>query len=255
MINYRDLRAQLQRAQISNAYNRFSSKRNRSFGRPSYTRTNRKRTDNNGYVSTPYHVSAIPNSLYSTVAPQQMKVALKYSSIYTITTTAGLSGDQKFRLNSLFDSDYTSAGHQVRGHDQWAFIYEKYRVDTCKVEVIAGSTSTGGYISIVGNKSVASITDGSEPPESQNAITRPVQVGATTIVTKTFSIPALAGLLKRQYEGDDLNQALMGADPSNQWIGHVVFASSDLATSGVLNFMATITYYCSLFQPVQMGQS
>jgi len=52
-----------------------------------------------------------------------------------------------------------------------------------------------------------------------------------------------------------LNQALMGGDPGNQWIGHVIFASSDLSTSGVLNFAATVTYYVSLFQPVALAQS
>lgn len=229
-------------------------KRYPSFRKPT-RRSTKPRLGNGGYSSIPRYVSSRPNASYSTLTPQSMRVCLKYTAIYTITTTSGLSSDQKFRLNSIFDSDYTGSGHQPRGHDQWSFLYEKYRVDACNIRLDCGSTSTGGYVSIVGDHSVTSISDATQAPEMQNSITRTVQAGATTTVSKHFSLPALSGLTKSQYEADDLNQALMSNDPGNQLIGHIVFVSSDVASVGVLNLMVTLTYYCTLFQPVQVAQS
>lgn len=240
----------------SRSYSRYAFANRKRY--PSFRKSSSrsfKRPNNNGYRAIPYYASSRPNALYSTVTPQSMKVCLKYSSNYTMTTTAGLSGDQKFRLNSLFDSDYSGGGHQPRGHDQWSFLYERYRVDACKVQVICGSSSAGGYISVYGNKSVSTITDASECWESQNSSTKPVQVGATTVLNKYFSLPALAGDKKFEYEADDLNHALMTSDPQNQWIGHVVFAPSDIAISGVLNFTVILTYWATLSQPVALAQS
>lgn len=238
------------------SYSRYAfanRKRYPSFRKPS--KRPFKRSANNGWSAIPKYVSARPNATYSTITPQSMKVCMKYSSVYTITTTSGLSGDQKFRLNSIFDSDYTGSGHQPRGHDQWTFLYEKYRVDAVNIRVDAATSSVGGYMSIVGDHSVTSITDATQAPESQNSITRAVSSNYSTTINKYFSLPALAGLTKSQYEGDDLYQALMTADPGNQLIGHVIFVSSDVASVGVQNFMVTLTYYVTLFQPVQIAQS
>lgn len=51
-----------------------------------------------------------------------------------------------FRLNSLYDPDYTGTGHQPRFFDQWSAIYGSYNVYKVRVKVIliasAASTAT-----------------------------------------------------------------------------------------------------------------
>lgn len=55
-----------------------------------------------------------------------------------ITSGTGLTAKQQFRLNSAFDPDYTGAGTQPYGFDQWATLYNHYVVEranvTCLVE-------------------------------------------------------------------------------------------------------------------------
>lgn len=44
-----------------------------------------------------------------------------------------------FRLNSVYDPDYTATGHQPRGYDQWAALYAYYRVHVATYSVTASN--------------------------------------------------------------------------------------------------------------------
>jgi len=184
-----------------------------------------------------------------------MKVAMKYCAHFTFTTTTGLSTDRIFRLNSIRDPDVTGAGHNPLGYDQWALMYEKYRVDACTVIVRLASTSTGGYFSLVGNHSSSSITDPTNASESPNSITRVHSVNTNTTIAKKFDLPALAGVTRTQYQSDDVFEATFGNDPASQLMVHLVFASSDITTVGVINFQVELIYYTTCFQGLQLAQS
>ena len=61
------------------------------------------------------------------------KTVLKYSSFDNKSITGGLINTHAFRLNSLYDLDYTYAGHQPYGYDQLAAIFNKYQVTAIKM--------------------------------------------------------------------------------------------------------------------------
>lgn len=58
-------------------------------------------------------------------------VKLPYVDSINLTTTYGANQNYIFRMNSLFDPDYTGTGHQPKGRDLWASMYDYYAVLAC----------------------------------------------------------------------------------------------------------------------------
>ncbi len=97
---------------------------------------------------------ARPVSL-GTLFPDRVKLKMVYVDTQS-RTTSGLTGINgqwwSFRLNSLFDPDFNTGGHQPRGRDQWSGIYQEYYVPSCTVAVKMANTGVtndyGGWIAI-----------------------------------------------------------------------------------------------------------
>jgi len=85
--------------------------------------------------------------------PAQRRVKLVYSDTVSLTGATGVIESHQYRLNSAFDPDYTSAGHQPLAYDQWSAFYNHYVVMGCtwEVSVISGNTQsmilTSAYVS------------------------------------------------------------------------------------------------------------
>jgi hypothetical protein len=62
--------------------------------------------------------------------PDRVRTTLLYCDTLTISGTAQ---QYTYRANSLFDPDYTSAGHQPFYYDQYIAVYERYRVYAAKI--------------------------------------------------------------------------------------------------------------------------
>jgi len=67
--------------------------------------------------------------------PAERTVDLLYVDVVTLTSAYGSLGFNQYRLNSVFDPDQTSTGHQPTGFDQWAVYYNHYVVERCDYEV------------------------------------------------------------------------------------------------------------------------
>jgi len=48
----------------------------------------------------------------------------------------------QFRLNGLFDPDFSLGGHQPMGFDEWSAFYGRYRVKSAKCKIRAVSNTT-----------------------------------------------------------------------------------------------------------------
>lgn len=73
--------------------------------------------------------------------PTNYMCQLRYSQVLPIAFSAGGWGYQRFRLNSLYDPDYSGVGHQPRGFDQLTPIYNKYLVLSAKYKIKFWQTS------------------------------------------------------------------------------------------------------------------
>lgn len=76
--------------------------------------------------------------------PKSMPVTLTYCDDINVPNRDGGAAPYTFRLNSIFDPDYTSTGHQPRGYDQYASIFSKYCVVGAEVTVEPLYTTNAG---------------------------------------------------------------------------------------------------------------
>jgi len=67
--------------------------------------------------------------------PDTLRTKLQYCDVVQLTASAGTPGLWQFRMNSLFDPDYTGTGHQPQWFDQLSAVYSYYRVLNSKITV------------------------------------------------------------------------------------------------------------------------
>jgi hypothetical protein len=181
---------------------------------------------------------------------------MPYSAQGTFINVSGVRRDQQFRLNSIFDPDYSGTGHQPLAHDQWALFYNHYVVTKCSWEVTivpqVGNVVAGFYVS----------DDAAIPTASASNLT---ELGAQTgLGTPQLPITLRGEVdvgewLKRGASGgltlDSSLRSTFGADPSEVIFG-TLFASvvSGTATQNV-DYLYTLTFDVILMEPKDLAQS
>lgn len=76
-------------------------------------------------------ISGLSNNNYG--FPDKISTKLQYSDVVQLQASAGTPGLWQFRMNSLFDPDFTGTGHQPKWFDQLAAVYFRYRVKGAKI--------------------------------------------------------------------------------------------------------------------------
>lgn len=72
-------------------------------------------------------------------------VQLKYCQFIALNPgAAGIPATHYYRMNSIYDPDFTGTGHQPMGHDTYETLYNHYYVKSCKTTVYFSSTSAVG---------------------------------------------------------------------------------------------------------------
>ncbi len=198
--------------------------------------------------------STIPNMIYSNTFPREMKVKLVYFQTgYHTTSSGGVPYDYQFRLNSIFDPDYTSTGHQPLGYDQYAAFFNRYRVDSALVNA-SFSCDVQVQCTLLCNNSQASITAQSEGEESPLSSTKMFTPGMSCNINRHFDLPIVNGVTKTVYESDDRYQSLFSANPTEVLNLHVLTTVVDNSSKNVFRSVK-ITYYVTLFDPIQLTLS
>lgn len=68
--------------------------------------------------------------------PKSMFTTLKYVQAGSLNPgVGGTNAIQVFRANDIYDPDYTGAGHQPRGFDQWMTLYDHFYVKRSKITI------------------------------------------------------------------------------------------------------------------------
>lgn len=106
--------------------------------------------------------SKLPMSLDHKLLRQEQAATLRYSEQFSINPgTAGAPGYYSFRSNSCFDTNLTGTGHQPRGYDQLAALYQYCSVRECQVELF--------FITSDGAPVIVSISADANPDTFTNA--------------------------------------------------------------------------------------
>jgi len=69
-------------------------------------------------------------TMYDRVLGNKIRTRLTYLDTRELGPTSS-STQINYRLNSIFDPQYSVGGHQPAFHDQWALLYQRYRVVGC----------------------------------------------------------------------------------------------------------------------------
>lgn len=78
--------------------------------------------------------------------PASQIVKLTYAQEVTLDSTAGFFAENTFRLNSIFDPDFTGGGHQPMNRDIWGVIYGHYTVLSTKMKATYAGNATAANV-------------------------------------------------------------------------------------------------------------
>lgn len=87
--------------------------------------------------------------------PQRKTVAIRYVENFTLDASSSANAVYAFRANSVFDPNFTGAGHQPMYHDLYSQIYDSYNVNYSTIRAVAMNTHA---VNVVYSNDVAGTT-------------------------------------------------------------------------------------------------
>lgn len=183
------------------------------------------------------------------------RTVLGYNQGVSVAISSGsISTDQVFRLNSLYDPDFTGGGHQPYGRDTLATIYNRYRVHRVSGFVsFASNSNVPCRVVIVPTNTRAAITDIDLAAETPYAQSTWLLTNQPTIIPFKFSLNKIVGVTKRTYGADDRYQSVFSTDPAEDIDLHIVAWSSGSSQTIFAN--VHIKYYTEVWDPHELAQS
>lgn len=184
-------------------------------------------------------------------APAGVQVVLKYHARADLT--AGLSSFQTvlYRGAGAFDPEFAVGGHQPLGYDEWAMMYQRYRVLSCKItaDYSTGDVSDDMIPFITATETSAGFANADtyiEQPFARKG--RIIQTGGGPSGTRL-----IMNIRTAQFEGDsgalfdkDYTGAI-GALPTRDWYYHVGVLNANPALSTAGAFASVVLEYTIRF--------
>lgn len=167
-------------------------------------------------------------------------------------------------LNSIFSPENAGTGAQPYYHDQMALLYNRYKVNGCKVDIVFQNPSEDGMQVVaaiqpsVGLTSYVGLTVQAVQERPMTVCRAMSNTGEqVTRISQYFSIGQVEGLSPIQFKSanSDVYCANLGSNPTAMptlWVG----CSSNNGTSGAtVQCNITITYYVRLYERIQQARS
>ncbi len=198
--------------------------------------------------------------------PARMRVKLVYGETFSRTTAGAVNTAPTaytFRLGSLFDPDYTSAGHQPYGFDQWAAFFNKYIVRSAHIEVCCYDPSADGLMAVMQVQS-PNDTNGITGKTAGYALESPnVHIGALSntgdqrvVWSLTVPLHTLVGRSQAEYLANaDSYGAVVSTNPSLPTYVNFTVIDPSAGAAATVKFAVRITYDADLYEPVNLTQS
>ncbi len=192
--------------------------------------------------------------------PDQIRVSLVYEDLIQVSTVTNSYYTQIFRGNSLFDPDLTGIGHQPRYFDQYAAIYNKYKVYSSKIELFAANGSAVAPVALC----VLPLTDqqtstlwyqAAEMPRAKSAKHLiPIGYRYPVELDHTITTNEIIGLQPGQINDEDYG-ALVTGSPAQVWYWNCFLQSVDQTTTLSVGLRVRITYDSLFYDKTYVGPS
>lgn len=156
---------------------------------------------------------------------------MTYSTFLSLSSGSLTYANYIFRGNSIFDPDQTGVGHQALAHDQWATLYEYYRVLSSGIEVQACNTDTGEpvLIAVLPTEESTVIDSGNPDTYTESPYCKYKYMNIrggidTTKISHWMNTARILGV--RKFDSGFDEAAPFGSNPSTgaQWFWHVLAA-------------------------------
>jgi len=175
---------------------------------------------------------------------QFKKVYLRFFDRRQLDPALGGIASHRYRCNSLFDPDETGIGHQPRGFDQWAALYNKYVVTKAKITVDFHANDSdladATIIGVATNTTATAFGDPRDLFESRFVTYNQTNPGEGRRVVQTWD---LKDWKKSNIMADDTTHALVTLNPEEVWFFHVCAVPMASGSDPVATKVAVVIEY------------
>jgi hypothetical protein len=172
--------------------------------------------------------------------PDMVAVKQVYSDFRTMTASTN-QAEYVYRLNSLFDPDFTGVGGQPDGFDQWKALYTNYRVVACLVEVEAAGGNGFGTLTMAPTTTSTSISSAEEVAGLRRAKSMMFTTTETAKLKALWHIGEVFGWPDETVLADSSCTSACTASPGSQAFVHLCAETS--GASDIVYFHVKLTYY------------
>jgi hypothetical protein len=172
---------------------------------------------------------------------------------------AGIGVNYTFRLNDVFDPDFSGTGQQPLGLDQYAQMYGRYRVHSFSYEVTFGSRSAapvwGGVYTSPQSTLPAAAVAWSVVNDSVKSGAMGNASGSNNILMLTgkVNIAEVLGISQKEFMSDMDFSATVLSNPARMAYLHIWVIGR--AVPAVVDFRVRLYYDIEFCEPVALGLS
>lgn len=194
--------------------------------------------------------------------PDRFFTKLTYSEAFAMTYTgSGAPFYHQFRINSIFDPNYSGTGHQPLGHDSFITLYNRYRVYGMKYKITFVNRETSYQVDIAlqnrPNTTIHTNMDTIyESPYSQKVTLGIEGSGQAVRTLKGYaSCAKILGISKTQLKTDDENSAIAGSNPTAQPMQTLYIFNQVSNQTAVISVRVEYVYFCEFYDRKLLTQS
>ncbi len=223
---------------------------------PSNTKSDNKKTMSTKGTRNRKRTRGVPQTL-QIVPPAYTKVYPAFVHYGTLTEPAAKAGNfHTFRLNSLYDPDFTGVGSTAIGYTNLSAMYGLFRVRRVRVVLRGSLTTTGaatiGFITGLSSTYTSVISLWEAEPNCRSKIVQGNVGGARAIAefNTTIDLPRVCGLRHSEFDADMDFTHLVGSNPVKP-VYLAVFVVGNSASVQTMNFSLRLVFETEVSQPLQ----
>lgn len=198
------------------------------------------------------------------VVPAEVFRALPYYDAASLIFSSVSLTSRIYRISSLYDPDFTGTGHQPRGFDQLAQMYENYKVHACKIDVTftTKDTTTDSFMCFVHAYDLTKLEYSWNAIDLNENPGGPIRMGILTNTNRQCTISLyvklhkVTGVSKTSYNSNDEYGAYIGSNPAvNTFLNIGAYTLDGSTNTAGIDYHANFTFFSHLFRPKIFLQS